>query len=105
MSKKKLLADQQMQQIQSAVAFALISAPSPYSWEKTVSIEVLAEEVRKFLDIKMDYIGRIIMAIKKTIAQWLPSGWITVNEKKGCVTLVKSAEQEIERIANNFEFA
>lgn len=105
MSIKKLLADQKMQQMQSAVAFALITAPSPYTWEKTVSIEVLAEEVRKFLNMKAAYIKRVITAIKKTIAQWLPSGWVTFNEQKGCITLLKSAEPEMENLAKNFQFA
>jgi hypothetical protein len=104
MSKKKAPDGHEELRLQGAVAIALLSAPSPYSWEKTISVKVLAEEVCTYLGLRKSQLERILTAIKKTIASWLPAGWVELDSKKECVTLHKNAEQVMGDIASKFAF-
>ena len=104
MSIKKLLAEKQAHRIEGAIALAILSAPTFFSWERTISVDVLAEEVRTFLEIPKARVKSILKAIKKAIAQWLPAGWVTVDTKKNCVTLAKNAEPELAKIATDYAF-
>ena len=104
MSKKKLLAEQQAHRIKGAIALALLSAPTILSWERTISVDVLVEEVRTFLEIPKTRVKSILTAFKKAIAHWLPAGWVTVDTKKNCVTLAKNAEPELAKIAADYAF-
>lgn len=104
MSKKKSLAQENADRIQGALAIALVSAPSPYPWERTVAMSTLVEEVRAMLGIAEARTKSLLTAIKKIIAQWLPSGWITHDKNKDCVTLNKEAEPIMNQIGNKLAF-
>ena len=68
MSIKKLFAEKQAHRIEGAIALAILSAPTIFSWERTISVDVLAEEVRTFLEIPKARVKSILKAIKKAIA-------------------------------------
>jgi hypothetical protein len=108
MSKKDLAKarerEQMKQRIQGATAFALVSAPTPFSWEKTVSVDILVKEVRNFLGIAKRYTAQITRAIRQALADWTSFGVIH-DKEKDCVTLKKEAESRIEAVATSYAFA
>jgi hypothetical protein len=94
MAKKKAdTAKVEQEKMRAAIALALISAPSPYIWwERTMSIDILVEEVRVFLGLQQSFAKRVLKALKQAIAEWLPAGWLTYDTNKKCISLKKDAE-------------